>query len=287
MDAVTGQAAAGLDAAGEFQLALVTEEQGITAEQATTLAGLWVSQFGRFFEGALSDQRGQRIRIDRLETCKRTILAESPYRPLAAAVPPTLRRVFGSYWIVSLCDASAEPVVSLAISILSEDLEIIGSRIVLPGGAHGQHFVPMGIPVSWDGPVAVSPEAAVINAARSSGRLVTEIPRFIAPDPRRGLPQEGRWQVILDKQVKVEAEGKVRSAGHLYFGRADLRAGQLQAEISISEDPVSFTVMFPQFDHTRGGPLEQRQLQPIPVAIESSPEYPVQFADASVIAEVE
>ena len=125
---VTGAAAVDLDASGHFQLKGPTGPgpRQLSKQEAEALAAIWPIEFGSWIQPALEKEHGGPIIFSDLRRCGRTLYATSPFEPidLAANEPSAApaQRAFGPWWLVTLCNASGAPELSLGVSAYATDL---------------------------------------------------------------------------------------------------------------------------------------------------------------------
>jgi hypothetical protein len=134
-------------------------------------------------------------------------------------VSDPVRRAYGSWWLVSLCDPSSAATVSVAVSVYATALEIVDGRLVFPF-SQGNEFLMLGIPREL-GTLPVSPEDAVAAVATASSALVSAVPALEAPLPSDGMPQMARWHVVLDHPSALRAvQGStLHRRADYFFGR--------------------------------------------------------------------
>lgn len=221
---VTGAAAVALSADGLFpeaDTASQTKYPELNRVQANRLAVAWVNQFALLHRSFLTRTRGGSIDFSKLAPCGRSLYAESPFLPPGEDWPVTARRLYGPWWLITLC-ADGRPEVSLAISAWATDLTIVDGRIVFPQSS-GNEFVAIGIPVASQGEFPMSPESAVTLVARATGRKVGIVPRLFAVIPRDGLPQSARWQTVITPPAHYTgSKTGARTATDVFVGSRDI-----------------------------------------------------------------
>ena len=196
---VTGTAAQNLDVSGHFRL------QGppsggpaqLNRSQAEALATLWPRQFGTWIVRRLEREHGGNLDLRSLTVCGRTFYAESPLEPMDVSVAAdpggaVAQRVYGPWWLVTMCGSGAVPQLSLAVSAYATDLTI--EKGVIRGPAiGGEWFSPEGIPVGQGEDFLEAPERAALHVAVSTGRRVLHVPRLITPVRPDGSPNHSFW----------------------------------------------------------------------------------------------
>lgn len=148
-------------------------------------AKLWIG-------AAMEKQRGTSIHIDDLKSCGRPIYAASAYGAIPSDAPTALKHVAGSHWIVGLCYGTTQEVaISVAASNGVEHTGKAKGRLRKTGNAT---FYAMGVPLGAR--VPMSPEALTIEAASSSDRLVSALPRLVM-QPLPKSPFFALWEIQL------------------------------------------------------------------------------------------
>ena len=216
--AVTGDAAAKLSADGRFQLPSVVPNgpyPEITVAQANALAIAWAREFGPLFMELLEKEHGGPINFAKLQTCGRTLYAETPYEPPPEFFHVSARRVLGSQWLVTLCDRGV-PSVSLSVAARSTDLTIVNGKVEFPF-SHGDEFFPMGIPLGHTGDYPMSPERAAVRIFELTGRRVTTVPTLILPG-RPFVAQLSRWGARLEGAATLRSRAGLVERSEAYTG---------------------------------------------------------------------
>ena len=223
---VTPELANQLDGDGHFRATYPPEPEPseITEGQARELAAFWVSDLAKFVVSSLEEQHGGTINVAALRDCGRIYYGRTPYEPLDAAVPASLKRAFGSWWYVPLCGGST-PQVLLFVSTESRGLiDWINGRS--PSEPLGGHFRWAGIP---DGAVAkrlLSPEEAVQSAWQLTGARASRQPELIVGEVG---PIWAAWRVYTERPVQVRKKqsdrGTIVSAEFLVGRFYDSGAG--------------------------------------------------------------
>jgi hypothetical protein len=242
---LVGDAAARLDASGTLvmptQPLTPSSRPTVSRAQAQQLAGIYARQFGPLIRSTIErDHRGP-IDFAHLTLCGRVFYADAPLDDLPDNVSDPVRRAYGSWWLVSLCDASTLPTVSVAVSVYATALQIVNGRLVFPFSQGGE-FQMLGIPRRL-GALPVSPEDAVAAVATTSSALVTAVPTLEAPLPSDGMPQMARWHVLLDHPSALRAvQGStLHRRTDYFFGRAYF-ADSATTQAPISTQPQTVTV---------------------------------------------
>lgn len=198
---VTGAAAAALDDQGRFVLS--RPESGpyveISGPRALELASAFLNQYGHIGVGVYEDDRGAKINLKELRPCPRVVYALSAYEAAPPVASLFMRKMLGSHWLVSFCGRSGMPEVMIAVSAHNTDVTVENGRLVEPGQM-GANFRSMGVPVGVQLPP--SPETAVLLAATSTGKRVSEVPVYTMP-LRPKAPWLGVWTLGLEAPARV------------------------------------------------------------------------------------
>lgn len=218
-ESVTAEAAASLDAEGNFVLEPPRPPVGvaiITPQQAKDLAIAFVSQFGPSLRPAWEREHGSSIELDELRAEPRVYYADTPYGSPPANAHPSTRKVLGPYYMVAFSGRSRR-VLDVAVSALNTDLRIEDGRIRFPVEG-GEAFSAAGIPSRSDEPWIIAPEQAAAQAA-ALGAKVAEVPALVLPG-RPFAPQHAYWRVRLERPVEVRRvrDGAARSADVVLVG---------------------------------------------------------------------
>lgn len=215
---VTGAAAAALDESGRFRLpSEVTNPEGhLSQDAAESIALRFVHEFGRFNHARWQQEHGSPIDLARLTICDRAFLVGSAYR-IPPDAPEELQNSLGSRWIVSLCEGTSRPAVTLSFAARLTTL-LTNDRVAFIQAVPRGGFVSVGIPLHVGSTVPASPEEAVVRVSQFSGRRVAEIPTLVRPaHPQSDLLS--RWSTALESEVPVRfASGGTTSTGSLLVG---------------------------------------------------------------------
>jgi hypothetical protein len=216
---VTGEAAAALDASGHLVLVTAPAPSEINRAKAESLALAYMKEFGPSIRRTLERERGEEVDFAELQACGPALYAVTPFQPLTDEVPKAFHRAFGSKWIVGLCGPHGDVQVSVAVSALASELAVVDGHLDF-GRSDGNEFFSFGVPPGWDGPVGLSPELAVLRAARKTGRRVSELPVLIAPDPSLSYPQGALWRIRVESPVAMTGakSKRARQQDTLYIG---------------------------------------------------------------------
>jgi hypothetical protein len=220
---LAGDAATRLDASGALVMPAEPPTRSsrptVSRAQAQQLAAVFARQFGPLIRSTIErDHRGP-IDFAHLTLCGRVFYADAPLEDLPDKVSDPVRRSYGSWWLVTLCDPSNMATVSIAVSVYATGLTIVDGRLRFPF-SQGSEFVMLGIPRRL-GALPVSPEDAVAAVATTSSALVAAVPTLEAPLPTDGMPQMARWHVVLDhpSSLRVVQGSTVHRRADYFFGR--------------------------------------------------------------------
>jgi hypothetical protein len=249
---VSGPAAANLDASGHFQLAgpPAGGKPQLTREQAEAIANAWPRQFGEWVRQSLENVHGGPIDVKALKPCGQSLYAGSSFEPfddalIAKPTVPPFQRIYGPWWLVTLCGANGTPQVGLAVSAYGTDLTIQNGEIRFPDAMRGEWFAWEGIPRRLGHQFIESPERVAQRIALFTGRRVNQVPELFVPDRTNGFPTHARWGVTLDGAVNVRhARGTAISARLYSWRRPDQQDASLQVPSASQPDSVPF--MYPE-----------------------------------------
>lgn len=239
--AVTGAAALALGPDGKFVLSTAQsggQQSELNGVSATQLATAWIRQYAPMVQPFLEETHGSKVDTRSLKTCGRPLYARSAFVPPAEDVPAPYRRPYGPWWLVTYCDGTGTPTVSVAVSAWATDLSVVNGRIQFPAFA-GSEFFPLGIPMGHVGEFPSSPEGAVVFAAQETGRRVTSVPDLVMPENTDGPPQAARWHMVLDQPVTLHASksGDVQ-ASETFVGPPQVTQAGIRQFVASPVQPV-------------------------------------------------
>jgi hypothetical protein len=198
---LTPDAARHVDERGMFTIPAVRiSNEEISEAQAREIARVVARDYAPRHQAELESHRQAPIDFGSLSQCGRVFYAASPTGVPAADMPSFVRKMYGAWYLVSMCGADGSAQVLIAISALDTDVHVVGDDIVFDriAGA-GNYWVMAGISAAAGGALPVPPEVAANLAARLSHRRVAGVPELIAPQMTRGVPPEfARWRVTLE-----------------------------------------------------------------------------------------
>lgn len=173
----------------------------IDGERAEALARFRLDHIGPAHRAFHEETRGAPIAWASLSACGRAFVG-SPFRPLPASLPISVRRSAASWWVVTFC--AGEPQMTIAVNTLSRDIRPDGSTFRLPERS-GNHFLPRAVRVTPAASFMIPPERAVEAVATATGALVVPPLELVKAD--RVIPQFARWRVLLDRDVALRKAG--------------------------------------------------------------------------------
>lgn len=209
-EAYTPDAGAQLDANGRFTT-LAQERQGeLTALQARAIAAAFVNDFHASNDSLWSAQHGGPISYEQLAPCGRSMYAESSYEPVSEEFIRPVRSLFGSWWLVTLCEGR-QSVMVVGVSALATDVSVSNGSLVRPL-VSGEEFAAMGIPVAQAGEGEFrAPEiAAGIGYARTGARI-RSVPVLVAARLGQGQAMNASWRLELEHPVRFTGARDARS----------------------------------------------------------------------------
>jgi hypothetical protein len=283
---VTGAAAANLDASGHFRLQGPSGAgpRQLSRREAEALAAIWPVQFGPWIQPALEKEHGGPITFSDLRVCGKALYAGSPFEPIDLAVAePTAapaQRVFGPWWLATLCNVSGVPELSLGISAYATDITIKDGRMVLPV-IGGEWFSPEGIPLGAEDDFILSPERAAERVATKTSHKIREVPQLIVPLRRQGFPNHPHWRLLLDTKAAVQTETNKqgRAEDHLYIGRRPTdRSNTLAVAAPSQPEEVTVSYLANVKIGALPGPIEYKQIH-----VRRVPDLPIAFDSVTVV----
>jgi hypothetical protein len=220
--ALTTAVSAELDEQGLFRLGGPTAppQPVIDESRARALALAFARTHVRGMQATLERDHGASIDVASLAPCGRVFYAETPFEPLPAEVPSFYHRMYGPWWLVTLCGRGRTAQVSVAVSGYADELQVIEGRLAYPSVSGGEFRV-LGIPRARHDALPLSPERAVQLAAQLTKHRVAAVPELVAPGPAF-YPQTARWHLKLEApaaiRVRRGTQLVTREAGDVFAG---------------------------------------------------------------------
>lgn len=279
---VVGEAALALGPDGQFTIAaapLSPARPEITESRAREIAQAFVTTHARGVRSSLERDHGGAINIDALHVCGRAWYAHSVFDPLSPEVPAVYHRLYGPWWLVTLCGGGERPQVSVAVSAYATELKIANGRLQYPA-VSGHELRVLGIPSALSTGLPATPERAVEVAARASGARIAGVPQLVAAPPTE-YPQAARWSLRLERNVTLNArepKGTAITTRHVndVFVGTSLFSAPNQPQIAHADQPGSLQISFraPAIGMTR----EQIAALPTKTAVAvRRPDFPVRY----------
>ena len=224
IQALSPEAAKFVGSDGRLQLGAPTNtgRDQISGEQAGALA-VGVAKFNLPYTSKKWDaQHGSPIAYQHLAVCGQPLYAASPFERLEIDDPSTqahpLQKALGPHWLVTLCGPAGDQQVKIVVSAYSTELTIDARGAVVFPPIGGDDFSPEGVPSARIADELPSAEAAVVLAAKLTGRRVAAVPELISPFYRDGDPFGARWRIRLDGPAHVRAAtGQVIETSEVYI----------------------------------------------------------------------
>ncbi len=254
---VVGLAAADLTRSGQFNLGnprrtVVAE---IDAPRAEAIARAWIDEFGPIAQKRIDREHGADVSMARLRTCGRTMYAESPYEDPDASLPAPVRRIFGPWWLVSMCASDGTSVVSMAVSAYDTDVEVVNDSLRFRSLVRGEEVIAQGIPIVGTGLMPVSPERAVQLAVERTHRRVSAVPELVAATRFEGPPQWAGWVLRLESDVTLRGRRSDRwstvTRVYVGFNRA---AAPPDVLIPVGEQPLGDSIHYVSSQASKAAP---------------------------------
>ena len=198
---LTGNAAAMLDASGQFVLPTgATSEGEISGDRAKVLAMAMWRDAAPFIRNTLERDRGGAIHVDLLEPCPRAYYVASAYSHVPANLTPLERKSLGPQWLVGLCYGETQEVV-VGVSAFATDVDVAAESPYLRRSGVN-NFFPMGVPVGSR--IPFPPEEIAEIAAGAASRRIAKVPQLISR-PRPWAPVVAVWRVEFESPFSVRA----------------------------------------------------------------------------------
>ena len=256
---VAGEAADRLQPDGTFRLPSQrpSARPQIDEIRAREIASAFIATHLAGFRSALERDRGASIDVKSVTVCPRIFYAESAFEDLPSEVPGVYHRLYGPWWLATLCSPGGESVVALGISAYATELGIEAGKLTYPAISGGEFRV-VGIPPGEDNRLPITPEAAVRRAAGMANRRITAIPRLLLRLPGSAYPQLAQWHLTLDSDAQLEIAGTPGTVrGKEIFVGAEYRA-QPSVTRANSSQPDAVEVQWrpsPRIGDPQGTPL--------------------------------
>lgn len=226
LKAMTPEAATTVDKNGRIQFPAVanTGRAQISGGQAGALAVAVAKYNMPYLSEVWDGQHGGPIAYQKLATCGDPVYAASPFERLPNDDPSLpahhLQKGLGPFWLVRLCGPAGDPQVNVAVAAYSTELGITSGGAVDFPAIGGGDFGFEGIPKQALVDELPTAEAAVVLAARITGRLVAAAPELITPFFKDDSPFGSRWRIRLDGKARLKnSAGEFMEASELFIGR--------------------------------------------------------------------
>ena len=210
----------------------------LASDDARTLAQDWVKLYAPWVRPTLEAEHGSTIALEKLVPCGRVFYASSSFQPLAAAVPATMKRAYGSFWIVTLCDSDV-PQVLLSVSATASHLFDLHAGRLPPGTVPmtGNEYAWRGIPEGQISKRRPTPEDAIRRAATWSSVRVASLPELVTGGPKTSIL---RWKVKLERRVGARSmrSGLTMESDEIYVGPIIDPSASAGARV-VSADPAT------------------------------------------------
>jgi hypothetical protein len=240
---VSSDLAGQLTSNGQFNLEQPRRPEGreiISKERAVLLAKSYIAQFGKYTLPQLERDHGAKVTLSELHPHDRVYYVDTPYASISDAVPVPQQRPFGPWYLVQMINPGDVPVISVAVSAYSTDVEVDEAGMLTFARDAGNEFLAVGIPADLAQEFPYSPERIAQIAFESTGRRVASVPELIHPG-RPLLPQLARWRVTLDHPTHVQLRGNssLRQVQEVYVGDS----GKMYVPSSVQPSAVELTYM--------------------------------------------
>lgn len=192
-----------------LQLSITTQrgrggQSEISAQKAEKLALAWLNDFGILTKDYWEQQRQSPINWPSLASCGTPLYATSPVDASNTALPRSVQRSIGAWWIVLICGTSG-PEMSVAVSARNTDLEVSSGHLSLHRKG-GVRFIPRAIPETpeYSDNLVLSPQRALEMVREATKVSPTgEVEMIYQPGV---MPQYAYWRVKLKRPVELVTE---------------------------------------------------------------------------------
>jgi hypothetical protein len=212
---VAGAAAAALNPKGHFVIPATTSgwsRAELSETDAAAIAGIWVRQFSPTNPQWYEEAHGSKIDFASLHRCGRAFYALSPYIEPGKEFNPSELNAVASKWLLTYCDASEIPSVSVAVATTATYVRITNGRID-GRSLRGMEIFACGIPAGST--IPISPERAVEGLSRASGKRIMTVPRLIIPGSWHG--QGAQWMLETEAPVEVQSVSGKRGTDRTFY----------------------------------------------------------------------
>lgn len=203
---VTGEAAQGLNAQGQFDLTVAEADASaspgsISPSRARDLALAFVHTWGSVYGPLWEKERGGAINAGSLEAHPRVYRADTPYGPFPTGFHPAFARAFGPWYLVRMVSGE-EPVLLVAVSAYATDLKVDGHGYLIQPRLGGNDIVTWAISANPEGYRPAAPEEVVARVGRATGARTEHVPELWLLDSSQH-PGSAVWRIALDRTVQV------------------------------------------------------------------------------------
>lgn len=208
---------------GKFLIADPTDPTPhLTRLQARDIAEYAGRVFGPMQASMIEGTGAGPVSYDKLRACGVVRWIEPSGVPPTEAVLPYAHWFYGPWWLVTLCDGRG-PKVAAAVAAYATHLYFENGELrfgTVASGPRGDEFWLRGIPPTWQEAIPLTPETAVARFAGRSQRRIDRTPRLIAPPPPVMSPFDAKWEMSLERTVRVRssANGEARDVQRVYVG---------------------------------------------------------------------
>ncbi len=234
---VTGAARTASDGSLILKGPITTLAPQIDAARAHALAAAWAREAIPMLRTRLERDHGGPVEND-LTACGRTYYAAPAVQESSASMPDPIRREYGPWWIFGMCNRAGTPEISLAVSAFATDLGLNNGRIQYPQFPvqQGVWFIPLGIRLGSTNAVQITPEDALAQAAKMTGRRIAAAPELVA-EPHE-WPQLGPWHFRLETpaRLRTSRDSTTRATPDVYVG-AHRPKGRSNVQVASAAQP--------------------------------------------------
>lgn len=208
--------------------------EAIDQERAFELAHAGLRYFWSMMKTNFERTHGAGLELESLVAQDHILVAHTPYVFVDPGLPGHIRRLLGSYYLVTFTTREGVPAVLIAVSVHATNADLLGGQLVLPE-VYGNEFRMGGLSEDID------PDSSEVLELVGSeiGVPVRGTPVLITAG-YQVLPHRGNWRVPLEREVDFVSrkDGSTRRSSVVYVTSAKQLA--LPASHGRRMDSISF-----------------------------------------------
>lgn len=169
----------------------------VAMEDAPALAEAGLRYFWPWMRTNVERIYGGPLDIESLVARDEVLLAHTPYASIDRGLPDHLRRLLGSYYLVTFEDGSGRPAVSVAVSLHATNVDLVDGELSFPD-VYGNEFRIGGISAGS----ITEPRDVVDLVGLRTGAVVHGDPVLVTGG-YDDLPHRGAWRVELERELEL------------------------------------------------------------------------------------